>query len=79
MQLSIEMPNAFVALETPQRVAQDMKQSYALMLFKKQRVSLAKAADLAGMNIYAFMQLCKDNEVSVADESMDLSAELAGL
>jgi predicted HTH domain antitoxin len=40
---------------------------------------LAKAAELAGLDIYDFMQVCKDNSVPVIDISRtELLDELSG-
>jgi len=36
-----------------------MRLSYALWLFKNAKVTLSKAAELAAMDIYAFMVECK--------------------
>lgn len=79
MQVSIELPSSFVAFESIAQIQQDMKLSYALMLFKMSKVSIAKAADLAGLSLYAFMSECKKHQISVMDENIDLSSELAGL
>ena len=79
MQVSIELPTSFVTFESVAQIQQDMKLSYALMLFKMGKVSVAKAADLAGLNLYAFMHECKKHQISVMDESIDLKTELVGL
>lgn len=79
MQISVELPSSFVAFESVLQIQQDMKLSYALMLFKSGRVSIAKAADLAGLPLYGFMSECKKYHISVIDEGIDLQAELAGL
>jgi predicted HTH domain antitoxin len=79
MQVSIELPTSFVAFESVAQIQQDMKLSYALMLFKMGKVSIAKAADLAGLSLYAFMSECKKHQISVMDENIDLAMELVGL
>ena len=44
------------------------------------RVTLAKAAELAGFDIYDFMSACKQNGVAVIDISKEeLLEELAGM
>ena len=48
-----------------------MRLSYALWLFKNARVTLTKAAELAGLDIYDFMSACKQNEVAVIDISKE--------
>lgn len=79
MQISVELPTSLVALESVAKIQQDMKLGYALMLFRMKRVSISKASDIAGMNLYAFMHECKQQGISVMDESMDFANELAGL
>ena len=52
-------------------VAREMRMSYALALFKDARVTLAKAAEPAGMNIYEFIAVCKAQRIPVIDISRD--------
>ncbi len=42
-----------------------MRLNYVLWLFKKTKVTLSKAAELATMDVYAFIGECKKNEVPV--------------
>jgi predicted HTH domain antitoxin len=69
MQIAIELPNDFVEMQTEQTIAKEMRSAYALALFKAGGVSLTKAAELAGLDIYAFMSLCKDERIEVIDTS----------
>ena len=71
MQIAIELPNDFLALEAQQQVQREMRLAYGLWLFKAARVTLAKAAELAGMDIYDFMSACKENQVPVIDLSRE--------
>jgi predicted HTH domain antitoxin len=71
MQVAIDLPNDFVETLTPDVVAREMRMTYALALFKDARVTLAKAAELAGMNVYEFMSVCKTQRVPVIDISRD--------
>lgn len=78
MQIAINLPNEFVALQSIREIEQDMRLSYALWLFKNAKVTLSKAAELAAMDIYAFMAECKKNEVPVINVTKDeLLDELA--
>lgn len=77
MEISIELPDSFVVFESVEQIQQDMKLSYALMLFKQGKVSISKAAELAGMNLYAYIAECKQHHISVMDESIDFASELA--
>ena len=80
MQLAIELPNDYMALESEQLVQQEMKLSYALRLYKHAKVTISRAAQLAGMDIYQFMAACKQEEIPVIDVSKDeLETELKGM
>jgi predicted HTH domain antitoxin len=80
MQISIDLPNDFVVLQSTKDIEHDMRLSYALWLFKNARITLSKAAELASMDIYDFISECKKNEVSVIDISKtDLLEELADM
>jgi predicted HTH domain antitoxin len=71
MQVAIDLPNDFVEMLTEQAIAREMRVTYALALFKDARVTLAKAAELAGMNLYEFMSVCKAQRIPVIDISRD--------
>lgn len=80
MQIAINLPNDFVNFQTAADIEKDMRLSYSLWLFKNARVTLAKAAELAGLDIYDFMAACKQNEVAVIDIGKEeLLEELAGM
>jgi len=80
MQLAIELPNDYMALESEQLVQQEMKLSYALRLYKHAKVTISRAAQLAGMDIYQFMTACKQEEIPVIDVSKEeLETELKGM
>jgi len=80
MQIAINLPNDFVSFQSAADIERDMRLSYSLWLFKNARVTLAKAAELAGLDIYDFMSACKQNEVAVIDISKEeLLEELAGM
>ncbi|NVZ09825.1 UPF0175 family protein [Allochromatium humboldtianum] len=71
MKIAINLPNDFVGMQTEQAVAKEMRLAYALTLFKESRVSLAKAAELADLDLYAFITACKNERISVIDTSRD--------
>jgi len=78
MQIAINLPNDFVDFQAAENIEKEMRLSYSLWLLKNARVTLSKAAELAGLDIYDFMVACKENEVSVIDISKDeLVEELA--
>lgn len=80
MQIAINLPNEFVALQPVNEIEHDIRLSYALWLFKNAKVTLSKAAELAAMDIYTFMAECKKNEVPVINiTKAELLEELAGI
>lgn len=80
MQIAIDLPNDFVAFQTVPEIKQEIRTSYALWLYQQERVTLAKAAELAGVNLYDFMSICKTHRIPVINISRDeLIEELAGL
>lgn len=80
MQIAVNLPNDFVAFQSPADIEKDILLSYSLWLSKNSRAKLAKAAELAGLDIYDFMTACKQNEVAVIDISKEeLQEELAGM
>jgi predicted HTH domain antitoxin len=79
MQIAIELPNDFVTFQAEPVIRKEITTSYALWLYQQERVTLAKAAELAGTDIYGFMQSCKDNHIAVVNVSRDeLVEELGG-
>ncbi len=80
MQIAVNLPNDFVAFQSVSEIEKDMRLSYSLWLFKNARVTISKAAELAGMDIYEFIAACKQNDVPVIDISKEeLMEELAGM
>ena len=66
MEIAINLPNDFVALQSIKEIEHDdMRLSYALWLFKNAKVTLSKAAELATLDIYDFLAECKKNEVPI--------------
>jgi predicted HTH domain antitoxin len=79
MQIAIELPNDFVNFQGTAGIRQEVAVSYALWLYQQGRVILSKAAELAGVDLYDFMMICKRKKVPVIDISRDeLIAELSG-
>jgi predicted HTH domain antitoxin len=80
MQIAVNLPNDFVSFQSAADIEKDMRLSYSLWLFKNARVTLSKAGELAGMDIYEFIAACKQNDVPVIDISKEeLLEELAGM
>jgi len=79
MQIAIDLPNDFVAFQAVADIQQEVRSCYALWLCQRERVTLVRAAELAGLNLYDFMSLCKTNRIPVIDITRDeLLEELAG-
>ena len=80
MQIAIELPNDFVAFQAVSDIRQEVSTSYALWLYQQERVTLVKAAEVAGVSLYDFMGICKSNRIPVIDITRDeLLDELTGL
>ena len=60
MQVAIDLPNDFVAFQAMPEIRQEVRTSYALWLYQRARVTLAKTAELAGVDLYDFMSICKE-------------------
>ena len=71
MQIAIDLPNDFVAFQAMPEIRQEISTSYALWLYQRSRITLVKAAELAGVDLYDFMAICKDNQVPVIDISRE--------
>ena len=54
MQIAIDLPSDFVAFRGASLVQKEIRVSYALWLYQQTRVTLSKAAQLAGLDIYEF-------------------------
>ena len=79
MQIAIELPNDFVAFQAVSDIRQEVRTSYALWLYQRERVTLVKAAEVAGASLYDFMGICKSNQIPVIDITRDeLLEELTG-
>jgi predicted HTH domain antitoxin len=80
MEIVLNLPNNFTAFQSMADIEQDIRLSYSLWLFKNAKVSISKAAELANLTIYEFMNACKKNDVPVIDMSKDeLLDDLAGM
>lgn len=71
MQLTINLPDKFRYLGDNNQLQIEVKQKYALFLYREEKISLSSAAELAGMNIYDFMHECKKNNIPVINYTPD--------
>lgn len=80
MQIAIELPNDFTQLRGADQITKELRLSYALRLFKSAEVTLSKAAELAGIDLYDFMSACKQEKIPVIDiNEEELREELSGM
>ena len=80
MKVTINIPDKFSYLGDYRKLGKDIKQKYALSLYRDEAVSLSAAAEIAGMNIYEFMAECKKNNIPVINyTSNELDKELDNL
>ena len=73
MQMTLNIPD-FTPLALNIDIAelqQTIKQSTALMLYKKGKFSIEQASAFAGMNLYDFMEACANNEIPVIQYQPD--------
>ena len=78
MQVAIDLPNDFIQLRGHRQIVEELRLSYALRLFKASEVSLSKAAEVAGLDMYDFMSACKQEQIPVIDINKgELLEELA--
>jgi len=71
MQIAIELPNDFVALQSKSEIQREICTAYALWLYQQERLTLMKAAELTGFDLYDFMLLCKTHRIPVIDMSSE--------
>ena len=66
----------FSLKETAQEFTQDLRFLSALMLYRKNKLSLGKAAELAGYNKLDFIERMKIEQEAIFDYSEDEMAEV---
>ena len=79
MQVIINIPDfaPFTLNKDMQELKHTIKLNCALMLFKKEKLSIEQASKFADMNIYDFMAECSKNNISVINyEENELENEL---
>ena len=71
MQIAIELPNDFVTFQGVASVRQEAVIAYALWLYGHERVTIGKAAEVAGVPLYDFMAICKTSQIPVIAMTRD--------
>ena len=80
MIITIDLPDEFMALEQVHEVQRELRLSYALRLYKQARVTISRAAELAGVGLYRFIEICSEEQIPVIDVTREeLQQELEGL
>ncbi|HMV76684.1 MAG TPA: UPF0175 family protein [Leptospiraceae bacterium] len=80
MLITLDLPDRLELSYSKERIAEDIKLSYALFLYRDGKISISKAAKISGKNIYDFISECNRNKVPVIDYSVeDLKQELENL
>ncbi|NWF67234.1 MAG: UPF0175 family protein [Campylobacterales bacterium] len=71
MTLAIDFPDDLLVHFDKVELQQEIKKDSALMLYKKGKISLSKASELADMDIYSFMNECKIYDIVTLSISKD--------
>ncbi len=53
--------------ENEQELKKDIKLSFAIRLYRMQKLTIGKAAQIAGMSRYDFETILSDNEISISN------------
>lgn len=80
MQIVLEVPDQFLLNDTAESLGRLFKLSAALLMFRTGKISAGAACELAGVDRYSFLQVCKENGVPAADyPPEELDVEMAWL
>ncbi|HEY9695247.1 MAG TPA: UPF0175 family protein [Oculatellaceae cyanobacterium] len=75
--MSITIPDEVLA--STRMTETEMKQEIAIMLFQKEKLTLAQASRLAGMNRIAFQHLLASRQISVHYDVEDFEQDIKNL
>ena len=77
MQISFSLPESQFVTETPEAVTQKIRTYAALGLYQAGELSIGAASELAGMDRYDFLELCKREGVKLHTQTPEeLEADL---
>ena len=77
MQISFSLPESQFVTETPEAVTQKIRTYAALGLYQAGELSIGAASELAGMDRYDFLELCKREGVTLHTQTPEeLEADL---
>jgi predicted HTH domain antitoxin len=76
MQISFSLPEGQFITETPEEAAKKIRAYAALGMYQAGELSIGAASELADMDRYEFLELCKREGVALRTQSPDdLEAE----
>lgn len=75
--MSIFIPDEIIA--ATRMTEAEMKQEIAIMLFQKEKLTLAQASKLAGMNRIAFQHLLASRQIPVHYDVQDFEQDIKNL
>jgi len=77
MQISFSLPESQFITETPEAVTQKIRWYAALGLYQAGELSIGAASELAGLDRYEFLELCKREGIALHTQTPDeLEADL---
>jgi len=77
MQISFSLPESQFVAETPEAVTQKIRTYAALGLYQAGELSIGAASELAGIDRYDFLELCKREGVTLHTQTPEeLEADL---
>ena len=80
MEVTISLPEKQFIADSPERTAAKIKLYAALGLYQAGELSIGAACELAGLDRYAFLELCKREGITLRTQtSEELEAEFRQL
>lgn len=77
MQIILEFPDTFVRFFSREQIQRELLLNNSLMLVKQGKMSISKAAQMAGLDLYDFLRECKQNQIAAIDYGIqDVKEEL---
>jgi hypothetical protein len=69
MQITLDIPDGYLIPQTSSQLAQTLKLYVALFLFQTGQLSRSAACEFAGTNLGTFLEVCKQYQISVLNDS----------
>jgi predicted HTH domain antitoxin len=71
MEVTISLPEKQFLADSPERTAEKIKLYAALGLYQAGELSIGAASELAGLDRYAFLELCKREGITLRTQTLD--------